>query len=104
MGKPSVSELGKYLSRASAEISTSQKGRRKAAFFELVEKPIPVIPRSEATWESVILMLQIYINKAEIACFGNGLPRQSADWLAMTDFFDSLQKGRRKAAFFLVQI
>ena len=31
-------------------------------------------------WESVILMLQIYINKAEIACFGNGLPRQSADW------------------------
>ena len=28
---------------------------------ELVEKPIPVIPRSEATWESVILMLQIYI-------------------------------------------
>ena len=23
--------------------------------------------------------------------FGNGLPRQSADWLAMTDFFDSLK-------------
>ena len=37
-------------------------------------------------------MLQIYINKAEIACFGNGLPRQSADWLAMTDFFDSLRR------------
>lgn len=27
----------------------------------------------------------------------NGLPRQSADWLAMPGFFDSL-KGRRKAA------
>ena len=23
-------------------------------------------------------------------CFENGLPRQSADWLAMTGFFDSL--------------
>ena len=25
-------------------------------------------------------------------CFENGLPRQSADWLAMTGFFDSLQR------------
>ena len=25
-------------------------------------------------------------------CFENGLPRQSADWLAMTGFFDSLCK------------
>ena len=25
--------------------------------LELIEKPIPVIPRSETTWESVILML-----------------------------------------------
>ena len=24
-------------------------------------------------------------------CFENGLPRQSADWLAMTGFFDSLK-------------
>ena len=24
-------------------------------------------------------------------CFENGLPRQSADWLAMTGFFDSLR-------------
>ena len=58
----------------------------RVSFFSL-PKTISVIPRSEATWESVILMLQIYINKAEIACLGNGLPRQSADWLAMTDFF-----------------
>ena len=73
----------------------------QSLFCELVEKPIPVIPRSEATWESVILMLQIYINKAEIACFGNGLPRQSADWLAMTDFFDSLtEKGLQMQSLF----
>ena len=26
-------------------------------------------------------------------CFENGLPRQSADWLAMTGFFDSLKGG-----------
>ena len=26
-----------------------------------------------------------------ISRFGNGLPRQSADWLAMTGFFDSLK-------------
>ena len=25
-------------------------------------------------------------------CFENGLPRQSADWLAMTGFFDSLRE------------
>ena len=25
-------------------------------------------------------------------CFENGLPRQSADWLAMTGFFDNLAK------------
>ena len=29
-------------------------------------------------------------------CFENGLPRQSADWLAMTGFFDRLKL--RKAA------
>ena len=29
--------------------------------FELVEKTIPVIPRSEATWESAILIMQIRI-------------------------------------------
>ena len=28
--------------------------------------------------------------KRKIMCFENGLPRQSADWLAMTGFFDSL--------------
>ena len=30
-------------------------------------------------------------------CFENGLPRQSADWLAMTGFFDSLKQGTAQA-------
>ena len=30
-------------------------------------------------------------NSVRIIRFGNGLPRQSADWLAMTGFFDSLK-------------
>ena len=33
--------------------------------------------------------------------FGNGLPRQSADWLAMTGFFDSLRGGRFRPPRFL---
>ena len=28
-------------------------------------------------------------------CFENGLPRQSADWLAMTGFFDKLSGGTK---------
>ena len=31
---------------------------------------------------------------AGIMHFGNGLPRQSSDWLAMTGFFDSLRGGQ----------
>ena len=34
--------------------------------------------------------------------FGNGLPRQSADWLAVTDFFDSLKRDRRAPVSFAV--
>ena len=34
---------------------------------------------------------------AGIMRFGNGLPRQSADWLAMTGFFDRLRTPRRKS-------
>ena len=34
-------------------------------------------------------------------CFENGLPRQSADWLAMTGFFDSLRENRLRAVFSL---
>ena len=38
---------------------------------------------------------------AGIVHFGNGLPRQSADWLAMTCFFDSLtKKDRHSRSFF----
>ena len=36
--------------------------------------------------------------KRKTMCFENGLPRQSADWLAMTGSFDSLKRrpfGRR---------
>ncbi len=33
--------------------------------------------------------------------FGNGLPRQSADWLAMTGFFDRLKR-RRKPSLLLI--
>ncbi len=32
-------------------------------------------------------------------CFENGLPRQSADWLAMTGFFDSLKESRPEGGF-----
>ena len=39
---------------------------------------------------------------AGIMRFGNGLPRQSADWLAMTDFFDSLKRDRREPVSFAV--
>ena len=35
---------------------------------------------------------------AGIMRFGNGLPRQSADWLAMTGFFDSLERDAVPAA------
>ena len=34
--------------------------------------------------------------------FGNGLPRQSADWLAMTGFFDSLRPQRESLRLFYV--
>ena len=30
-------------------------------------------------------------------CFETGLPRQSADWLAMTGFFNSLKQGTAQA-------
>ena len=33
--------------------------------------------------------------------FGNGLPRQSADWLAMTGFFDRLKRPA-SPVFFLI--
>ena len=37
-------------------------------------------------------------------CFENGLPRQSADWLAMTGFFDSLKADTDVSALFSVSI
>ena len=37
---------------------------------------------------------------AGIMRFGNGLPRQSADWLAMTGFFDSLRNTIRQDGVF----
>ena len=33
-------------------------------------------------------------------CFENGLPRQSADWLAMTGFFDGLKRNGLRRFFF----
>ena len=36
---------------------------------------------------------------AGIMRFGNGLPRQSADWLAMTGFFDRLTTRRKSRGF-----
>ena len=38
-------------------------------------------------------------NSAGIMRFGNGLPRQSADWLAMTGFFDRLTPRRKSRGF-----
>ena len=71
--------------------SLTRKGTPEGvSFCELVEKPSSVIPRSEATWESVTLIR-------------SGLPRQSADWLAMTDFFGSLtRKGTPEGVSFRV--
>ena len=36
-------------------------------------------------------------------CFENGLPRQSADWLAMTGFFDSLKGAPTGRSLFTVK-
>ena len=44
--------------------------------------PPPVIARSEATWQSVLLFVACTESNA---ARGNGLPRQCAHWLAMTE-------------------
>ena len=36
---------------------------------------------------------------AQVVYFRNGLPRQSADWLAMTGFFDSLEEPPKGGSF-----
>ena len=55
--------------------------------------PLRVIARSEATWQSVSQTFQILSISVKTVCArGNGLPRQSADWLAMTRKEICLQK------------
>ena len=43
-----------------------------------------------------------FAEKRKIVRFGNRLPRQSADWLAMTGFFDSLKRTALRRFFQLV--
>ena len=80
-------------------------GRRDAVPYRRFNTPAPPFcschsePVTDVTGVGIRNLLAWNLRKsAGIMHFGNGLPRQSADWLAMTGSFDSLKRrpfGRR---------
>ncbi|MDY5333286.1 MAG: hypothetical protein SPG84_00095, partial [Vescimonas sp.] len=77
-----------------------QKRQPKGWRFSLSINPRPCHsePVTDVTGVGIRNLLAGNLRKsAGIMHFGNGLPRQSADWLAMTGFFDRLRNASRKA-------
>ena len=77
-----------------------QKHQPKGWRFSLSINPRPCHSESvtDVTGVGIRNLLAGNLRKsAGIMHFGNGLPRQSADWLAMTGFFDRLRNASRKA-------
>ena len=86
--------------RAAAAQLLTVKKRAEAglcpASAQRVDKPHPCHsePVTDVTGVGIRNLLAGNLRKsAGIMRFGNGLPRQSAHWLAMTDFFGSLRGG-----------
>ena len=65
-------------------------------------RPCHSEPVTDVTGVGIRNLLAENLRKsAGIMRFGNGLPRQSADWLAMAGFFDSLRPQRESLRPFL---
>ena len=79
----------------------SEKNRPKGGFSVSINpRPCHSEPVTDVTGVGIRNLLAGNLRKsAGIMRFRNGLPRQSADWLAMTGFFDSLRKTAQRPVF-----
>ena len=76
----------------------TQKKKSRKGFLSVSINPRPCHsePVTDVTGVGIRSLLAGNLRKsAGIMRFRNGLPRQSADWLAMTGFFDSLRNPER---------
>ena len=80
--------------------NTKPRDESRGVCVSITPRPCHSEPVTDVTGVGIRNLLAGNLRKsAGIMRFGNGLPRQSADWLAMTCFFDRLPPRRKLRGF-----
>ena len=80
--------------------NTKPRDESRGVCVSINPRPCHSEPVTDVTGVGIRILLAGNLRKsAGIMRFRNGLPRQSADWLAMTGFFDRLTPRRKSRGF-----